>query len=60
VGEGNHTYGFTQRASTDYAFEQTMKFAEGLGRVGWDILTDDHFAGRVVAEFQTWRETLRM
>lgn len=60
MGEGNHTYGFTQRASTDYGFEQTMKIADGLAQVGWDMLRDDKFEGRVVAEFKAWRETIHV
>ena len=57
-GEGNHTYEFTKHASTDYAFERTLKFADGLAEVGWDILRDQNFADEVVEEFQTWRESV--
>jgi hypothetical protein len=57
-GEGNHTYGFTKHASTDYAFAQTLKFADGLAEVGWDILNDEKFANEVVGEYKTWRVTV--
>jgi hypothetical protein len=57
-GEGNHTYGFTKHAASDYAFQQTLKFASGLAQVGWDILKDEDFAAQVVKEFKEWRKTV--
>lgn len=57
-GEGNHTYGFTKHASTDYAFQQTLKFADGLAMVGWDLLRDDEFAQKVIDEFRHWRQSV--
>jgi len=59
-GEGNHTYGFTKHAGTDYAFKQTMKFADGLAQVGWDILVDEEFARQVTKEFTNWRKTVAL
>jgi hypothetical protein len=57
-GEGNHTYEFTKHASTDYAFQQTLKFASGLANVGWDILRDELFAQQVTEEFKAWRKSI--
>lgn len=57
-GEGNHTYGFTRHAATDYAFQQTLKFADGLANVGWDILRDQSFAHQVTEEFTNWRNSV--
>ena len=59
-GEGNHTHGFTKHASTDYAFEQTLKFADGLAKVGWDVLRDELFAQQVTEEFKAWRKSIRI
>jgi len=59
-GEGNHTHGFTKHASTDYAFEQTLKFANGLAQVGWDILKDAGFAEQVTEEFTSWRNSIKI
>jgi hypothetical protein len=57
-GQGNHTHGFTKHASTEYAFQQTMKFADGLANVGWDIIKDEVFAKEVTEEFKKWRSSI--
>jgi hypothetical protein len=57
-GEGNHTHGFTKHAGTDYAFEQTLKFADGLAQVGFEILKDDTYAQKVTEEFKDWRKSV--
>ena len=57
-GEGNHTYGFTKHAASDYAFERTLKFADGLAQVGYEILADEGFASEVTKEFTDWRKTV--
>jgi hypothetical protein len=59
-GEGNHTYGFTKHAGTDYAFNQTLKFADGLAQVGFEILSDEGFARQVTAEFMAWRKSVNV
>jgi len=33
-----------------------MKFASGLARVGWDILSDEDFANEVTKAFVQWRQ----
>jgi hypothetical protein len=55
-GEGNHT----KHASSDYAFHRTLKFADGLAQVGWDILVDNEFAKQVTKEFKDWRRTVAL
>ena len=57
-GEGNHTHGFANHAATEYAFQQTLKFADGLAEVGWDILRDDNFATELTEEFWNWRKSI--
>ena len=58
--EWNHTHGFTKLASTDYAFQQTLKFAHGLAKVGWDILGGEAFANRVTEEFTSGKKSIEI
>lgn len=58
AGCGNHTHGFTRYAAQDFAFEQTLKFADGLAQVGFEILKDDLYAQNVTEEFVTWRKSV--
>lgn len=51
----NHTKEFTAAVITEEAYQLTLDTAKGMAATAWKVLSDDGFAAKVKAEFETSR-----
>ncbi|EEP82847.1 conserved hypothetical protein [Uncinocarpus reesii 1704] len=51
-GSNNHTHGFTAAAGTRVAHERVVKGGKAMAMTGLDILLNDEFYARVMADFE--------
>lgn len=52
----NHTQAFTAAAGSEEGYLLTLDTARGMAATAWKVLSDDHFAAEVRAEFDSWKQ----